>query len=116
MDFKILTIDGEKPQYKVAGEIAGEEYIVGIFTDKQIASRIMWLCEIITSDWCYSRKKFESEYIKRKIDEAIKVGAKEDYAKSVALNLYDWLDNNCVSEYAGEDSEGLRYNRIVKKG
>lgn len=116
MDFKVLRIDGDKPQYKVIGEIDGESYVAGIFLDEKIADRISWLCDMITSDWCYARNMLNSEYVKRNMDKAIEAGAKEDFVKSTALNLYDWLNNNFRTEYSGEDSEGVSYNRIVKKG
>lgn len=116
MDFKVITIDGEKPQYKVIGVIARENYVAGIFSDEKIANRISWLCDMIVSDWCYDRNMLNSEYVKRNMDKAIEAGAKEDFVKSTALNLYDWLNNNFRTEYSGEDSEGVSYNRIVKKG
>ena len=116
MDFRIITIDGEKPQYKVAGVIAGEPYVAGIFTEKKIAERIMWLCDMVVSDWCYGRKGLESEYVETDIKEAVEAGASKDFVKSIVLSLYDWLDNGFVAIYSGEDSEGVTYNRIVKKG
>lgn len=77
-------------------------------SEKKIARQIESLKSMIESVWCYGGGK-NNEYIKKYREEMIAL------IDELIDESFKELDDNYTTAYAGEDSEGVTYNTIVKK-
>lgn len=110
MNYKV--IEHKTPEaYSIYESIAGVDRVVYTYKTRAEAEDMKWLLDMVVSTWCYGGDR-RSDYIMRYATG--KAISKADMLKAVD-KLFDYLDNNFTTRYAGTDSEGVSYNTIVKR-
>ena len=101
--------NGETAIYRQIYDKQGDTVLIwtGLtYKNKERARKVAWALDMVSSVWAYNGYDIDNRYIQEHLEKLGRGGEKLIRAE------FEWLENNAITEYGGEDSEGVWYNSI----